>query len=119
MVCGYALLVKVFPATLDAGDTLGRLHAPFGYWNAVGVMAALGMAPCLWAGARRDRVGALRGLAVPALALLISVIVLSYSRGAVLVAVLGLALLVRLRPAAPARRAVLAVGAAGAAIITV
>ena len=34
----YGLLVKVFPASLDAGDGLGRLQSPFGYWNAVGVM---------------------------------------------------------------------------------
>ena len=33
-LAGYALLVKVFPATLDAGDALGRLQSPFGYWNA-------------------------------------------------------------------------------------
>ena len=48
----YALLVKVFP-TLDTTDTLGRLQAPFGYWNATGLCAALGLAPCVWVGARR------------------------------------------------------------------
>ena len=34
VICGYALLIKVFPATLDADDLVGRLKAPFGYWNA-------------------------------------------------------------------------------------
>jgi hypothetical protein len=86
---GYALLVKVFPSTLDAGATLGRLQAPFGYWNAIGVSAALGLPACLWSGARRDRGRVLRALSVPALALMISVVVLSYSRSAALVAVLA------------------------------
>jgi hypothetical protein len=49
VVCGYALLTKVFPATLDANDLLGRLKAPFGYWNALGLLAALGLPPCIWA----------------------------------------------------------------------
>ena len=52
VVCGYALLAKVFPATLNANDTLGRLRVPFGYWNATGLMAALGLPACLWAGTR-------------------------------------------------------------------
>ena len=43
VVCGWALLVKVFPATLDPGELYGRLRAPFGYWNATGLTAALGL----------------------------------------------------------------------------
>ena len=42
VICGYALLVKVFPATLDPNDLIGRLKAPFDYWNATGLLAALG-----------------------------------------------------------------------------
>jgi cytochrome c-type biogenesis protein CcmH/NrfG len=118
VVSGYALLVKVFPAALDPGETFGRLRGPFSYWNATGLMAALGVAPCLWAGARRDRAGALRGLSVPALAVLLSVIVLSYSRGALLVVVIGLACWFALVPLRLRSALILAVGAAGAAIIT-
>ena len=55
MTCGYALLAKVFPATLNAGDHYGRLRVPFSYWNATGLMAALGLPACLWAGARPGR----------------------------------------------------------------
>ena len=89
MISGYALLVKVFPAALDANDQFGRLQAPFQYWNATGLIGALGLAPCLWAGARRERARAMRALAVPAVSVLVTVIVLSYSRGALLVAVSG------------------------------
>ena len=119
VVSGYALLVKVFPAALAPGETFGRLRAPFTYWNATGLMAALGLAPCVWAGARRDRGGALRGLSVPAVTVLVSVIVLSYSRGALLVAVIGLACWFAVVPLRLRGALILAVGAAGAAIVTV
>ena len=41
-VCGYALLTKVFPAQLDANDAYARLQEPYGYWNAIGLTAAMG-----------------------------------------------------------------------------
>ena len=116
VVCGYALLAKVFPATLNAGDTLGRLRVPFSYWNATGLMAALGLPACLWAGARSDAGRALRALSVPAIAVLATVLILSYSRGALIAAVIGLGCwfaLVSLRLRAAL---LLALGAAGAAI---
>ncbi len=119
VVAGYALLVKVFPATLDPGETFGRLRAPFDYWNATGLIAALGLPPCLWAGARRDRRHALRAVAVPATAVLITVIVLSYSRGAVLVAVVGIVCWFAITPLRLRAALVLGLGAAGAAIVSV
>ena len=89
VVCGYALLAKVFPATFDPLDTLGRLSLPLGYWNAIGLIAALGIPACLWAGSRRDHAPWLRALSVPAIAILIAALVLSYSRGALAAAVIG------------------------------
>ena len=90
-LCGYSLLAKVFPATLASTNQAGRLQAPFGYWNAIGVAGALGLVPALWAGTRRSGSPLLRGLAVPALTLMMSVLILSYSRSALLVAVLAAA----------------------------
>lgn len=113
-----ALLVKIFPATLDAGDALGRLSAPFGYWNATGLIAALGLAPCLWAGARREHGRVLRALTVPAVGILITVVVLSYSRAGVLVAVVGLVCWFALVPLRLRAALVLATGTAGAAAMT-
>ncbi|HXW59430.1 MAG TPA: hypothetical protein VEJ23_08125, partial [Solirubrobacteraceae bacterium] len=52
IVCSYALATKVFPGQLDAHDQYARLRAPFGYWNATGLMAALGVIGCMWLGAR-------------------------------------------------------------------
>jgi tetratricopeptide (TPR) repeat protein len=90
-LCAYSLLAKVFPSTLASGNDYGRLLAPFGYWNAIGVAAALGLAPALWAAARPADSIALRALTVPALTLMITVIALSYSRSAALVAVVAVA----------------------------
>ena len=62
VTCGYALLAKVFPATLNAADPLGRLRVPFSYWNATGLMAALGLPAVLWAGARPEVSRCIRAL---------------------------------------------------------
>ena len=37
IVCGYAVLCKVFPGDLEPSNTYARLKAPFGYWNAIGL----------------------------------------------------------------------------------
>jgi hypothetical protein len=114
VVCGYSLLAKVFPATFDALDPLARVSLPFNYWNAVGVLAALGLPACLWAGARPGPARALRALAVPAVSLLLTALVLSYSRSAVLAAVIGLGCWFAFVPLRLRAVLVLAVGAAGA-----
>jgi hypothetical protein len=90
-LCAYALLAKVFPTTLAPANTYGRLLAPFGYWNAIGVCAALGLAPALWAATRPATPTVLRALTIPAMTLMISVIELSFSRSAALVGVVAVA----------------------------
>lgn len=119
VVCGYALLVKVFPATFDPTDVIGRLNAPFDYWNATGLMAALGLPGCLWAGARL-KPGAVvsRALSVPAVAVLLAVLVLSYSRGALLAAGVGLACWFALAPLRLRGALVLVLGGAGGALLS-
>lgn len=118
IVCGYALLTKVFPATLDPSDTVGRLRVPFDYFNATGLMAGLGLPACLWAGTRPATGRALRSLTVPAVAVLLTTLVLSYSRGALLAAVIGLACWFVLVPVRLRGVALLGVGAVFGAIAT-
>ena len=89
--CAYSLLAKVFPSTLASANQYGRLLAPFGYWNAIGLSAAMGLVPALWAATRRTGSVLLRGLTVPAMTLMVSVLILSYSRSALLAAVVGVA----------------------------
>lgn len=117
-ISAYALLTKVFPAALYATDPVGRISAPFGYWNASGLIAGLGLPACLWMGAQRERAPALRGLAVPAVSILVAVLVMSYSRSAVIAAVVGLACWFAVVPMRLRALAVLALGGIGAALIS-
>jgi hypothetical protein len=114
----WAVIVKTFPGTLDRQEQFGRLLAPFGYWNAAGLMAALGLVPCLWLGARREGSVAVRAVSVPAMALLIAVVVLSYSRSAVLGALVAVAVWLIAVPRRLRSALVLALGGAGAAVIS-
>jgi hypothetical protein len=118
-VCGYALLTKVFPASLDPSNTYARLEAPYGYWNAIGLTAAMGAIGCMWLGARRSGHALLNALAYPAMGVLLLTLVLAYSRGALAALLVGLALWfcivpLRLRGAALLILAGLAAGAVGA-----
>jgi O-antigen ligase len=117
VLSAYAVLGHVIPESLDAGDSYARLQAPFDYWNAVGLTAALGIAPCLWLGARREGHGVLNALAAPALTLLLVALVLSYSRGAVLAAVIGTALWFVLVPLRLRAFALLAIAGVPAAAV--
>jgi hypothetical protein len=92
VVCGYALLTKVFPGALNPDEIYARLREPFGYWNAVGLMAAAAGPACLWLGARRSGHAAISALAYPALGLLVVALLLAYSRGALLALAVGCAL---------------------------
>jgi hypothetical protein len=118
VVAAYALLVKVFPATFDPNATVGRLRLPLDYFNGVGQLAAIGVPACLWAGARRDGGILSRALAVPALGLLSTTIVLSYSRGSVVIAVVGLAVWFALVPLRLRAASILALGLLGGAVAT-
>ncbi|MEA2169147.1 MAG: hypothetical protein QOF76_2447 [Solirubrobacteraceae bacterium] len=91
IVCAWALLTKVFPDVLAEGELLGRLRAPFDYWNAIGLMAAMGVPPLVWLGARRSGHASLNALAFPGLGILLTTIMLAYSRGALLALAIGLA----------------------------
>jgi hypothetical protein len=117
LVCAWALLTKVFPATLAPDETYARLREPFEYWNSVGVMAAMGMPPMLWLGARRSGHAAVNALAWPALGLLLTCLMLSYSRGALVALVVGLAAWFALVPLRLRSLCTLAAGTLGSALV--
>jgi len=98
VVCGWALLTKILPGALAEEEVYARLRAPLEYWNAVGLMAALGVPPLLWLGARRSGHAAGNALAWPGLFLLLVCLMLSYSRGALLALAAGLVLWFALVP---------------------
>lgn len=116
VVSVYALLTKVFPTSLNPDETFARLREPFGYWNAVGLMAALGGPGCLWLGARRHGHAAVNALAYPVLGLLLVTLLLAYSRGALLALAVGCALWFVIVPLRLRGATVLGVSALGAVV---
>ncbi|MDQ6811317.1 MAG: O-antigen ligase family protein, partial [Actinomycetota bacterium] len=116
VVCGYALLTKVFPDQLDAGDVYARLRAPYSYWNAIGLTAAMGAIGCLWLGARRSGHALLSALAYPLMGLMLVTLMLAYSRGALVALLVGLTLWFVIVPLRLRGAAVLLSGAVGAAV---
>jgi O-Antigen ligase len=116
-VCGYAVLTKAFPAAFNPGEIYARLREPFGYWNAVGLLAAMGAPACLWLGARRAGHAALNAVAYPSLALLVVACLLAYSRGALLALAVGCAFWFLVVPLRLRGAAVLVVGGLGGLLV--
>jgi tetratricopeptide (TPR) repeat protein len=114
VVCGYALLTKALPNHLDASDTYARLQEPYGYWNAIGLTAAMGAIGCLWLGARRSGHALLSALAYPALGLMLVTVMLAYSRGALVALAVGVLAWMALVPLRLRGVRVLAVAVLGA-----
>ena len=117
VVAGYALATKVFPGWLNPDELYARLRSPYGYWNAVGLTAAMAVPPLLWLGARRQGPPALNALASPALGLLLVTIMLSYSRGALLALAAGCTFWFATVPLRLRGAAVLGGASAGAALV--
>ena len=113
LISGYALMTKVLPGVLNPDEIYARLREPFGYWNSVGLAAAMGLPGLLWLGARRTGHGALNALAAPGVTLCVATILLAYSRGSLLAAGIGVALWFAIVPLRLRGVAVLALGAVG------
>jgi len=117
VISAYAVLTKVLPAALNPDEVYSRLSEPFGYWNAVGLMAALGVPGALWLGTRRTGHQTLNALAYPALGLLLLTILLAYSRGALFAAVVGAGFwIAAVKPRRLRAAALVLVGATGAGL---
>jgi hypothetical protein len=119
IVCGYALLTKVFPNRLGGEQIVyyARLREPYGYWNATGLAAALGAIGCMWLGARRKGHALLSALAYPGMGIMLVTLMLAYSRGALAALVLGVALWLGLVPLRLRGATVLLVGGLGAGVV--
>ncbi len=116
-VCAWALLTKVLPESLNRADVYGRLREPFGYWNAVGLMAALATPALLWLGTRREGGPRVRALAAPLLGLMLVTMLLSTSRASLLAAAVGAAFWFALVPRRIRGASVLGLAALGAGAV--
>jgi hypothetical protein len=117
VVCAYALLTTIFPGQLAPASTHARLDEPYGYWNAIGLSAAIGAICCIWLGARRAGHALLNALAYPAMGLLLLTLLLAYSRGALAALAIGAALWFCLVPLRLRGATVLILGALGAGAV--
>jgi hypothetical protein len=119
VVIGYGLLGRLVPGIVDLERSFGaggRLEQPLTYWNAEGLLAALGFLLCARLAGDPSRPRALRAGAAAACVPLGMGVYLSYSRGAVVVALIGLLFLLAAAPNRPQLRAALgALLAAGVA----
>jgi hypothetical protein len=115
VVIGYGLTERLLPGVLDFARSLGaggRLEQPITYWNAEGALAAIGLVLCARLAGDGTRPAAIRSLAAAACAVLGTGLYLSYSRGAIAAAVVGLIVLLA---ASPTRLQLRAAGLAVAA----
>lgn len=91
LIAVYAVLSHTFPSWFSSNDDFARLRLPFGYWNAVGTVAVIGLVCALWAGSHRAAPRWLEIVSYPAGGIFGVTLMLSQSRGALfVVAVVGL-----------------------------
>ncbi|MFL5827679.1 MAG: O-antigen ligase family protein, partial [Thermoleophilaceae bacterium] len=99
IVIGYGLSGRLLPGLIHLAHSEragGRLEQPITYWNAEGALAAVGFVLCARLAGDASRRPLTRALAAAATAPLGAGIYLSYSRGAIAAACVGLVLLVAL-----------------------
>jgi hypothetical protein len=96
VVVGYGLSERVLPGVVHLGHSLsagGRLEQPITYWNAMGLLAALGFVLCVRIAGDHTRAPALRSPAACAVVPFGVGVYLSFSRGALAALVVGLVVL--------------------------
>jgi hypothetical protein len=116
----YALATRLFPDRFAADDPLGtgRLSRPIGYWNGLGVLAAMGTLLALGVAARAGRVTT-RSLAAATLVVFGPTLYFTYSRGSWIALAAGLGVFLALdRRRLQVATAALVYGAAPAAAVT-
>jgi tetratricopeptide (TPR) repeat protein len=118
VVGAWGLVTKVAPGWLSEDEIFGRLREPYGYWNAVGITAAMGIPLCLWLGTRADGRVIVNALAWPLIGLLTVTLLLSFSRGSIVAAAAGIFLWLVLVPLRLRTLALLITSVLGAAAVT-
>jgi len=113
-VIAWALLARCLPDMLGSDYEPSRLQAPMGYWNGLALVAVMAVPGILWWGGRKG--AGTRDLLVSAgaLAVVLTTLLLTYSRGGLLALVLTLAILFVMLPGRVRMVAVLIGGFVGA-----
>jgi hypothetical protein len=112
VVLGYGLAGRLVPWIVDLDVSFvsgGRLEQPVTYWNAEGLLAAIGVVLCARITGDRTRPAALRAGASAGAAVLAAGLYLTYSRGAIAAGALGLVVLLAAAPGRTQLRSVVRV----------
>ena len=117
-VCVVAMFDKAFPAVTNSTAELARLREPLGYWNALGLLAAMAVPAALWLGARREGTALGRATAYPLLGIALVTLLFAYSRGALAALLAGLVVWFAIVPLRLRSLVVLVSGCLGAGAIT-
>jgi O-antigen ligase len=99
IVCAYALASRLFPEHIGISDPVAgyRLAEPFGYWNALGVFAAMGALLAFGFAVEAASLVA-RAASAASLAVMLPTLYFTFSRGAAIAVALGLAAALVLTP---------------------
>lgn len=121
VVCAAGLATRLAPDVWSIGSMVApdRLSYPLTYWNALGLLAAVGIILCfaLTSDAREARAG--RVLAAGALPVLGATLLLTFSRGSILAGAVGLAAMVLVgRPRALLSGVLVAVPTVAVAVVS-
>jgi O-antigen ligase len=101
VVLGYGLAGRLVPSIVELDVSFGsggRLEQPITYWNAEGILAAVGLVLCARLIGDRTRPMGLRAAASAASAILAAGLYLTYSRGALAAGLVGLVVLLAAAP---------------------
>jgi hypothetical protein len=93
LVCLIALITRVLPDVWPIAPDIqqGRLSYPLTYWNALGLLAALGLVLCAHLTSSEREPALARVLGASAMPVLGATLLFTFSRGAIAVAIVGLA----------------------------
>jgi O-antigen ligase len=123
VVVGYGLSERLLPEVIDLASSetaVGRLEQPLTYWNAMGIVAAIGTILAVRIAGDPSRPLPLRSAAAFGAVPLAVGVYLTYARGALAALAVGVLVLLALAPAARAQvTAIVTVGIAGAVAVLV
>ncbi len=120
IVCACGLVTRILPDVWPVDTTLAneRLSYPLTYWNALGLLAAVGTILCFHVTASRSQPAAARVVAAAAVPALVTTLFFTFSRGAIAAGVIGLVIYVVVaRPRALLTGALATVPAGAIAIV--
>jgi hypothetical protein len=94
----WALLGKVVPDLFPDGARIARLRDPIGYWNGLALVIAVALPLGLWLAVRREHARVFRVAGAVLLFLATITLLLTYSRGGVVVALVAVAVFIAICP---------------------